>query len=87
MLKFSDFISIDNDSNTNASYLMDLEGGSLFQLNGSALKLLQCIKEHGNYEAYVKEIASQTSTEESLVARDANKYVASLLDRGYLIES
>lgn len=86
MLKFSEFIALDYNEETNMHYLFDLENGKMFQLNQTASQLLKCIQETGGYDDYIVQIVKQTSVDPKIVESDVQSYLHELIEKGYLFE-
>lgn len=86
MYRLEEFIVLEKDEITGQNYLLELETGVMFELNETAKRIVESIKENGNCDQYVANIVSQTELSEEKVRSDCDKFVAVLLNKGFIKE-
>jgi hypothetical protein len=80
-------VFLETDKETGRKYLIDTENGNLFHLNQTAALLLDFLQDGKGVEEYVAFVlAHSDGVPPQTIRHDADLYITSLLDKGFLRE-
>lgn len=88
MLLLNCSIIIDKDETTNNQYLMNIENGTIYNINDMAFIILNYINNRKTIDEYIDYIYQITDKEVSkdIIRRDAEKYIQELITLGIVYE-
>lgn len=88
MYKLVPSVIYDMDKESGKKYLVDIENGSLFQLNETASILIENIINGKSIEEYILFIKenSEEDVDVEKVKNDVEMYINSLIDRNFIFE-
>lgn len=89
MFQLAPNVIIDSDEENEKEFLMDLESGSLFDLNYFAAMLVRMIEEGKDIEEYVEKVCELTNGEANpeAVRSDAEQYLVQMAELGLVSEA
>ena len=85
MYKLADHVAIEINEEMNTNVLIDLEEGTLYRLNHTAIDLLQHIDSTGCISSYVEKVSLHSGLSHSQIAIDTNNYINELIRKGHLV--
>lgn len=87
-VKLSSSIIIDCDEETNKKYLMNIENGSIYNLNDVAFFIVDSIKNEKTVDECIEELITLTNNQvlREQIIEDTNKYIDELLLAGIVYE-
>lgn len=87
-MKLSSSVIVDYDKENNTKYLMNIENGSIYNLNDTAYLIVNSIKNGKTVDDCIEEIISLTDNQvpKEQIIDDTNKYLDELLLAGIIYE-
>ena len=88
MYKLTKNVIYDTDNESNKKYLMDIEGGTLYQLNETAAILIEKITNGSSVEDYISFLTENIDEEIDIerIKNDVEVYINQLVECGFIIE-
>lgn len=88
MYKLTPSVIYDTDMESNKKYIIDIENGTLFQLNETASILIENIIKGKSIEEYILFIKENTEDNIDIekIRTDAEIYIDSLIKHGFIFE-
>jgi hypothetical protein len=86
MFRLNDTVFFETDKETGKKYLIDAGNGNLFHLNETAALLMDFAQDGKGVDEYAAFVLSHSDgVPLQTIRKDAELYIASLLDKGFLI--
>lgn len=88
MLKLAEHVIYDVDEETKNKYLMDIESGVIYNINGTAAILVEFIQDQKSVEEYIAHMMDITNNtiQQEQIESDTNRYISNLVEKGMLCE-